>query len=100
MMSRIVLVLIIMANWATALLDVKGAYLNGMFRNREHLFMTVPQGFESYKCNKADLCMAFKWVDSCLVLWITWVDDCLNTGPEQEVKKAMKEMHSMFECKD
>eukprot|EP00957_Ditylum_brightwellii_P070326 5342611-Ditylum_brightwellii.AAC.1 len=118
MTIRIMLVLIIMANWATALLDVKGTFLNGMFRNREHLYMMVPQGFErfypadvlllllkticslkqaaiqfwcelqkvfkfmGYKRNKADPCTAFKW------------------NEEQEVRKAVKEMHLMFECKD
>eukprot|EP00957_Ditylum_brightwellii_P010594 802393-Ditylum_brightwellii.AAC.1 len=46
MTIRIVLVLIIMANWATALLDVKGTFLNSMFRNGERLYMTIPQGFE------------------------------------------------------
>eukprot|EP00957_Ditylum_brightwellii_P081812 6224370-Ditylum_brightwellii.AAC.1 len=56
--------------------------------------------FMSYKCNKADPCMTFKWVDSHLVLWIIWVDDCLNAGLDQEVRKAVKEMHLMFECKD
>eukprot|EP00957_Ditylum_brightwellii_P102113 7783758-Ditylum_brightwellii.AAC.1 len=37
-----------MADWATALLDVKGAFLNRMFRNGEHLYITVLQGFERF----------------------------------------------------
>eukprot|EP00957_Ditylum_brightwellii_P012612 953270-Ditylum_brightwellii.AAC.1 len=49
--------------------------------------------FMGYKRNKANPCMAFKWVDSRLVLWITWVDDCHNARPEQEARKAVKEMH-------
>eukprot|EP00957_Ditylum_brightwellii_P106313 8111023-Ditylum_brightwellii.AAC.1 len=48
MTIRIVLVLIIMADWATALLDMKGAFLNGMFRNGERLYLMVPQGFKRF----------------------------------------------------
>eukprot|EP00957_Ditylum_brightwellii_P070155 5329200-Ditylum_brightwellii.AAC.1 len=35
-----------MAGWATRLLDVNGAFLNGRFQNKEQLYMIVPQGFE------------------------------------------------------
>ena len=45
---RIVLVLMIMAGWASHLLDVKGAFLNGRFENGERVIMEVPQGFKKF----------------------------------------------------
>eukprot|EP00957_Ditylum_brightwellii_P094995 7234254-Ditylum_brightwellii.AAC.1 len=109
-----------MASWATALTDVKGAFLNGQFQDGEQLYMTVPHGFEqfyssdvllllqkmiyglkqAFHCNDANPCLSYKWVNGKLVVWITWVDDCLNTGPEQEVRETVKQMNSLFECKE
>eukprot|EP00957_Ditylum_brightwellii_P060104 4564368-Ditylum_brightwellii.AAC.1 len=41
-----IFVMIIMAGWATQLLDVNGAFLNGRFQNGERLYMGVPQGLQ------------------------------------------------------
>eukprot|EP00957_Ditylum_brightwellii_P211343 15366072-Ditylum_brightwellii.AAC.3 len=43
---RMVMISIIMASWASNLLDVKGAFLNGRFQNGERLYMGAPKGFE------------------------------------------------------
>eukprot|EP00957_Ditylum_brightwellii_P061493 4667343-Ditylum_brightwellii.AAC.1 len=56
--------------------------------------------FMQFHYNKADLCLSYKWVNGKLNIWITWVDNCLNTGPEQEVKEVVKQMNSLFECKE
>eukprot|EP00957_Ditylum_brightwellii_P136135 10382179-Ditylum_brightwellii.AAC.1 len=37
-----------MISWATTLLDVKGVFLNDIFKNNKQLYMTVLQGFEKY----------------------------------------------------
>eukprot|EP00957_Ditylum_brightwellii_P007110 539753-Ditylum_brightwellii.AAC.1 len=53
-----------------------------------------------FHCNKANPCLSYKWVNGKLVIWISWVDDCLNAGPEQEVREAVKQMNSMLKCKE
>ena len=45
---RIFMVIMLMARWATYMLDVKGAFLLGEFEDGEKIFMDVPQGFEKY----------------------------------------------------
>jgi hypothetical protein len=47
---RIVFVLMIMAGWTAMLLDVRGAYMNGRFKDDEKLYMHVPEGFEKSFC--------------------------------------------------
>jgi hypothetical protein len=41
-----VMVLMLMAGWAAAMTDVKGAFLIGEFENGEEMYAQVPQGFE------------------------------------------------------
>jgi hypothetical protein len=43
-----VFVLMIMAGWTAMLLDVKGAFMNGRFKDDEKLYMYVPEGFEKW----------------------------------------------------
>ena len=45
---RIILTMMVMANWIAYLQDVKGAFLKGEFNDGEVLFMEVPEGFEKY----------------------------------------------------
>jgi hypothetical protein len=45
---RIVLNILLMANWYGELLDVKGAFLHGEFEEGEALYMEVPEGFKRY----------------------------------------------------
>jgi hypothetical protein len=40
------MVLMLMAGWAAAMTDVKGAFLIGEFENGEEMYAQVPQGFE------------------------------------------------------
>eukprot|EP00957_Ditylum_brightwellii_P204055 15337406-Ditylum_brightwellii.AAC.1 len=56
--------------------------------------------FMEFLRNKADPCLSFKWINGKLVLWITWVDDCLNAGPDNNVKKSVNEMSSLFETEE
>jgi Reverse transcriptase (RNA-dependent DNA polymerase) len=45
---HIILILIVMAGWWAELLDVKGAFLHGVFEKGQKVYMEVPQGFEKY----------------------------------------------------
>ena len=42
---HIVLILIVMAGWWAELLDVRGAFLHGVFEKGRMVDMEVPQGF-------------------------------------------------------
>eukprot|EP00957_Ditylum_brightwellii_P198734 15147904-Ditylum_brightwellii.AAC.1 len=54
----------------------------------------------TFKKNKADPCLYFNWIGGFLILWMSWVDDCLVAGPGELVKGAKKEMISRFECNE
>ena len=45
---HIVLIMIAMTGWWAELLDVKGAFLHGIFEKGRKIYMTVPQGFEKF----------------------------------------------------
>ena len=42
------LILLVMANWLGWIVDVKGAFLHGTFKNNKEIYMKVPQGFEKH----------------------------------------------------
>ena len=44
----IVMVLVLMAQWATRIVDVRGAFLHGTFEKGRKVYMEVPQGFERF----------------------------------------------------
>eukprot|EP00957_Ditylum_brightwellii_P083956 6381588-Ditylum_brightwellii.AAC.1 len=48
--------------------------------------------------NKANPCLYFKWAGGFLILWMSWVDDCMVADPTSLVRKAKKDMMSQFEC--
>ena len=50
--------------------------------------------------SKADPCLQFKWTALGLLLWITWVDDCLVIGPPDALKKSKEEMSNLFDVAD
>ena len=53
-----------------------------------------------YKRSNADPCLYYKWNNDGLILWISWVDDCLVAGPKKQVLKAKSEMKELFDCDD
>jgi hypothetical protein len=53
-----------------------------------------------YARSGADPCMYFKWTNKGLVIWLSWIDDCLVFGPEGEMRKEKKEFQERFECDD
>ena len=53
-----------------------------------------------YVRSQADPCLYYRWSDDELILWISWVDDCLVVGSKHQVLKAKEEMKSLFDCDD
>ena len=51
-----------------------------------------------FRRNTTDPCFNFKWTDNGLVLWFTWVNDNGCAGCSTNVKRAVTEMRSRFEC--
>jgi hypothetical protein len=45
---RIVLILMIMADWQGEIVDIKGAFLHGEFKDGKVIYMKVPCGFEKF----------------------------------------------------
>ena len=132
---RTVLVLMMMGDYVGELLDVKGAFLHGDFRDDEQIHMEIPEGFEhhhdpreevwlllqtlyglknaakaywmkllecfndmKYGRSKVDPCLYHKWIDGYLVLWISWVDDCLFICPRHMREQVRNELASRFDC--
>ena len=62
----------------------------------------ISQCFDNmgFKQSKADLCLYFKWTLFRLVIWLSWIDDCLCVGPKQGVIKAKQQMKDRFDCDD
>ena len=48
----------------------------------------------------ADPCLYFKNSKNGIVIWISWVDDCLLMGHKEEVSKYKTMMHQFFECEE
>jgi hypothetical protein len=53
-----------------------------------------------YGRSKADPCLYFRWTAFGLILWLSWVDDCLVGGKDEGVKKAKAHMMDLFDCDD
>ena len=50
--------------------------------------------------SKADACLQFMWTTAGLLIWITWVDDCLCIGPKEEVLKAKSKLSEFFDTEE
>jgi hypothetical protein len=134
---RLCLVLLLMANWGSHVVDIKGAFLHGNFDRGEKIYTEVPIGFErfvdpalyvllllktvyglkqaaimfwkellkgmrymGYTRSDSDPCLYYKWTTVGLIIWLSWVDDCLCLGDEQQVQKSKEEMKEIFDCDD
>ena len=53
-----------------------------------------------YKRNGADPCLYFRWTMVGLVVWLSWVDDCMVWGPKEIVSKENEEFLKRFDCDD
>ena len=45
---RVVLVLMVMSEWHSEMIDVKGAFLHGKFEDEERIYMKVSEGFDRF----------------------------------------------------
>ena len=54
----------------------------------------------TFNHSKADPCLFFKWTVHGLVLWVTWVDDCLVCGKKEGVLVAKKQLMDRFDCNE
>ena len=65
---------------------------------RELLAAMKSMGFAR---NHADPCLYYKWDDEKgLVVWQSWIDDCLSSGPKELVDAACEELMTLFKCED
>jgi hypothetical protein len=52
----------------------------------------------NYRRSKADPCQYFDWTIYGLIVWISWVDDCLVAGKKKGVLIAKGQMTVQFNC--
>ena len=50
--------------------------------------------------SNADPCLYWRWTTNGLLIWLSWVDDCVNIGPKEEVMKSKDILISLFDCED
>jgi hypothetical protein len=55
-------------------------------------------GSMGYTRNGTDPCMYYKWKAAGLVVWLSWIDDCMVWGPKSEVPNENQEFLKRFEC--
>ena len=54
-----------------------------------------------FRRSDADPCIYYRWSkENGLIVWLSWIDDCLFLGNKQEVKYAKNAMLKQFECDD
>ena len=53
-----------------------------------------------FKRSNCDPCLYWKHIESRILLWLSWVDDCLCIGMENDVMKAKDELTKLFDCDD
>jgi hypothetical protein len=56
--------------------------------------------YMKYIRSKADPCLHFKWTETGLIIWISWVDDFLVCGNVKDVLEAKAMMGQIFDCED
>ena len=68
--------------------------LYGLKQSAMAFWKKLLQAFQSmsFERSKADLCLYFAWTKEGLILWLSWIDDCLVVGQTEGVKKAKKMM--------
>eukprot|EP00957_Ditylum_brightwellii_P158269 12047301-Ditylum_brightwellii.AAC.1 len=51
-----------------------------------------------YKRSGTDPCLYFKWTTFELIVWLSWIDNCMVWGHDKVVIKESKEFTSQFDC--
>jgi hypothetical protein len=53
-----------------------------------------------YEKSMADPCLYFCWTMRGLIIWLSWIDECLVAGNEEGVLEAKEKMKARFDCDD
>jgi hypothetical protein len=51
-----------------------------------------------YKRSKADPCLYYRKTKHGMVIWTSWIDDCLVVEPKKAMRKAKKSMTKRINC--
>jgi hypothetical protein len=51
----------------------------------------------NYMRSKANACLYYLWNNNGLVIWLSWVDDCLICGEKEDILYAKEEMKKQFD---
>jgi hypothetical protein len=54
----------------------------------------------AFKYNRADPCLYYHWGENGLVMWASWVDDCLGIGIKSEVLRTKNLIAGKLKCDD
>ena len=76
--------------------------LYGLKQSAKQFWRMLLRAFRSmgFQKSKIDPCLYHKWTEEGLVLWVSWVDDCLVVGPKEAMEKAKEEFQQRFDCDD
>jgi Reverse transcriptase (RNA-dependent DNA polymerase) len=74
--------------------------LYGTKQAAKAFWLKLLEAFKSmnYARSKADPCLYFAWTMFGLVIWLSWVDDCLVCGTSDGVRVAKRQMQARFDC--
>ena len=50
--------------------------------------------------SRADPSSCYKWTLNSIMLWLSWIDDCIYCGKEKEVQKMKVDFMSQLDCED
>jgi hypothetical protein len=57
-------------------------------------------GDMKYERSMADPCLYFFWTMRGLIIWLSWIDDCLVAGNEEGVLATKEQIKARFDCDD
>jgi hypothetical protein len=75
------MVLTIIFRWSAGMTDVQGAFLSRNFKDTSLDDM-------KYEKSAADPCLYFCWNVRRLIIWLSWIDECVVVGNEEGVLSA------------
>ena len=72
----------------------------GVKQAAKQFWKLLVSAFDNIDCirNKADPCLHYKWTAKGLVIWMSWVDDCLLCGPETSALMSKSQFLELFDC--
>jgi hypothetical protein len=72
----------------------------GLKQSAKAFWVKLLKSFKSmgFERSKADPCLYFAWTINGLVLWVSWIDDCLVLGNKAGMQTAKEQMMMRFDC--